>query len=79
MLFIRNPLIFFLEMDKTCVDIFGILLRFLENLQESESCLWCYGQDENLKTAPGIIQLWFNYIGSSFFKALGKHFSREAK
>jgi len=31
------------------------------------------------KTAPGIIQLWFSYFEVSFYKALGVHFSREAK
>jgi len=31
------------------------------------------------KTALGIIQLGFNYFAASFYKALGVHFSREAK
>jgi len=31
------------------------------------------------KTALGIIQLWFDYFAASFFKALGVHFSREAR
>ena len=35
-LFTRNPIPCFLEVDKTCVDVFGILPRFLKNLLESE-------------------------------------------
>jgi len=33
-LFARNPVVCFLEVDKTCVDAFGILPKFLEILLE---------------------------------------------
>jgi len=35
-LFTRNPTVWFLEVDEACVDIFGILPRFLKSLLESE-------------------------------------------
>jgi len=34
-LFTRNPVVCFLEVDKACADLFGILPRFLKNLLES--------------------------------------------
>ena len=44
-----SGLIRFFEVDKTSADIFGILPRFLENLQYSKHMcgLLCYVQDEN--------------------------------
>ena len=57
------------EEDKTCVDVFGILPRFLKNLLESEN-LGCSAM-AGTKIALGIIQLWFNYFAASFIKALG--------
>jgi len=51
------------------VDVFGILPRFLKNLLESEN-LGCSAM-AGTKTALGIIQLWFNYFATSFFKTLG--------
>jgi len=36
-LFPKDLVICFFKVDKTCVDIFGIPLRFLENLLESEN------------------------------------------
>jgi len=67
-----EPVICFLTVDKTCVDIFCILLKFLEDLLESENLVYmCHSQDE---TALGILELWFNYFAASFFKALGIYF-----
>jgi len=68
-LFTRNPVTCYLEVDKTCVDVFGLLPRFLNNLLESEN-LVCSATAATT-TALGIIQLWFNYFVASFFKALG--------
>ena len=50
---------------------------FLENLLES-GILFCCATAAT-KTALGIIQLWFNYFAASLYKAIGVHFSREAK
>jgi len=38
-LFTRNPAIYFPEVDKTCINVFGMLPGFLENLLESENLL----------------------------------------
>ena len=76
-LFTRNLVVCFLEVDKTCVDVFCILPRFLKNLLESENLI-CNATG-GTKTALGIIPVWFNYFAASFFKAPGIHFSREAK
>jgi len=53
-----------------------MLPRFLEELLESGN-LVCSATVAT-KTALGIIQLWFNYFATSFYKPLGIHFSREA-
>jgi len=66
-LFTRNPVVCFLKVDKTTVDI--------ENLLENVN-LVC-GATAGMYTALGIIQLWFNYFAASSFKALGIHFSKE--
>ena len=42
-----TQLIALIDIDKTCLDIFGILQRFIENLQEWKRGLYCYGRDEN--------------------------------
>jgi len=38
-LFTRNPAIYFPKVDKSCIDVFGMLPRFLENLLESRNLL----------------------------------------
>jgi len=53
-LFTRYPIVGFLEINKTCVDVFGILPRFFENLV-------CSGTART-KTVPGSIQLWFDWF-----------------
>jgi len=63
-----NSVVCFLEVDKACVDVFGILPRFLKNLLESENS-HCNATAWT-KTALGIIQLWFSYFAASFFNAL---------
>ena len=72
-----DPVVCFLEVDKTCVDVVGILPRFIENFLDIYN-LVC-SATARTKNALGIIQLWFNYFAASFSKALGMHFSREAK
>jgi len=67
--FSREPGRMLLDVDKTCVPIFGILPRFIKHLLESEN-LGC-SPLAGTKTALGIIQLWLNYFAASFFKALG--------
>ena len=57
------------EVDKTCVKVFGILPRFIKILLESE-ILVC-SSTARMKSALGIIQLWFIYFAASFFKTLG--------
>jgi len=59
------------------VDVFDILPRFLNNLLGSKNLF--LSAKTRTKTAPGIIQLWFNYFVASFFKTLGIHFFGEAK
>jgi len=49
----RPNLMFFSKVDKTCLDIFGILQRFIETLLESEN-LVC-SATARTKTALGII------------------------
>jgi len=68
----RNPVVCFFEVNKTCVDVFGILPRFLQNLLESENVVCCAAA--GMKTTLGIIQLWFNYFATSFFMPLGIYF-----
>jgi len=58
--FHEEPDVYFPEVDKTCVYIFGMLPGFLENLLESEN-LFCSATAAT-KTTLGIIQLWFNYF-----------------
>jgi len=63
--------------SQKCVDVFGILPRFPENLLVSED-LVC-GATAGTKAALGIVQLWFDYFAASFFKVLGIYFFREAQ
>jgi len=60
----------FLEAEETCPGIFGMLLRFVENLLESET-LVCPATCGGENCIMGILQLWFNCFSASFFKALG--------
>jgi len=57
-LFTRNPTMYFSEVDKTCIDVFGMLPRFLKTLLENGN-LWCSATAAT-KTALGTIQRWFN-------------------
>jgi len=68
-LFPSDPILCFLKVGKTCVDIFGILPRYLESFVESENQVWC--ATVRMKTALGIIQLCLNYLVASLFKTLG--------
>jgi len=52
----RNPIVCFLEVDNTCVNVFGILPRFLKNLLESEIHV-CSAMG-TMKTALGIIRVF---------------------
>jgi len=65
-LFTRNPVVCFLEFDKSCVDVFGILLTFFKNLMSSENHTGCHS---------ALVQL-FRGI---FFKALGNVMSNYLK
>jgi len=62
-LFTRNPAIYFPLVDKTCVQVFGMLPEFLVNLPEGN--LFC-SATATTKTVLGIIQLWFNYFRGMF-------------
>ena len=74
-LFTRNPVIYFPEVDKTCVYVFGRLPGFIENLLENGN-LFCSATGAT-KTALGVLQLCFNYFALSFFNELGIHSSWE--
>ena len=73
----KDPVLCFLDVDKPCADVFGILPRFLENLLESEHLV--FGARTRTRTILGILQRCFNHFAASFFKQLGIHFSQEAK
>jgi len=62
----RYPAIYFPEVDKICIYVFGMLPGFLENLLESGN-LFCSATAAT-KTALGIIQLWFNYFRGSWHR-----------
>jgi len=51
--------------------------KIFENLLVSEN--FVRGASDRMKTALGILQLWFNYFAASFFKALLIHFARDFK
>jgi len=57
-----------LEVDKTCVTFLAYSQDF-SNLLGSE--IYVCSAMGTMKTAVGIIQLWFIYFAASFFKALG--------
>ena len=59
-----------------CVDVFGILPSYLENL-ESENIV--RSSIARIKTALGMLKLWLSYFAGIFFKALGIRFSKEAR
>jgi len=73
-LFTRNPVVYFLEVDKICVDVFGILSQFLENLRESVYLVCSVAA--GTKIALRIIQVWFWYYAASFLKYLTYTFPR---
>ena len=52
------------------INIFGIFPIFNKNVLESENLVCC--ATAGTKTALGILQLRFNYLATSFLKALGK-------
>ena len=62
----RNPIACFLEVEKTCVAIFGIFPRQLTILLESED-LVC-STTAQTKTALVVLQLRLNYFATSFYK-----------
>jgi len=55
----RNPTLYFPEVDKTCAYVFGRLPGFLENLLETGN-LVCDSMAAT-KTALSTIQFQFNY------------------
>ena len=77
MLFPSNPAIYFPEVDKTCVCVFGRLPGFIENLLESAN-LFCNAAGAT-QTALGVRQLCFNFFALSFFNKFGIHSSWEAE
>jgi len=68
---------YFSEVDKTCVYVFGMLPGFLEDWLEIGNLL-CSATAAT-KTALGVLQLCFNYFALSCFNELGTHSSFEAK
>ena len=70
--FTRNPAIYFPKVDKSWIDVFGMLPRFLKNLLESGNLL-CSATAAT-KTALGTTQLF-----QLFSRHLGIHSSWEAK
>jgi len=59
MIFPRYSVVCLLVIDITCVDIFGILPRFLENLLENENVVCsAAAQDENNTHPPAWVQLF---------------------
>jgi len=68
MLFTRNPAIYFPEVGKICVCVFGRLPGFIEILLESAN-LFCNAAGAT-KTALGALQLCFNFFALSFFKQI---------
>jgi len=68
---------YFPEIDKTCLYVFGRLPGFLENWFGSGNLL-CSATGAT-KTALGVLQLCFNYFALSFLNVLVIHSSWEAK
>jgi len=77
LLFARNSVVCFIEVDKTCVDVFGILPGFHKKLLEIEN-LVCSATFKT-KTTTGYPPILFQYFMASFFKPLGRHFYWKAK
>jgi len=73
----RVPVVFFLEVDKTSADMFGILARLLEHLSTSEN-LACIAT-ATTKAALGTVQLCFNYFAGLIFQATWHAPFHEAK
>ena len=75
MLFTRNPAICFPKVDKSYIDVFGMLPRFLENLLESGNLL-CSATAAT-KTALGTTQNWFNCFHGILAYTLPVRLSKE--
>ena len=74
-LFTRNPAIYFPKVDKSCIDVFGMLPRFLENLLESRNLL-CSATAAT-KSALSTTQLWFNCFHGILVYTLPGRLSKE--
>jgi len=58
-LFTRNLVVWFLNVDKACEDVFSILPRFSKFCWRVKCGLYCYSWDENLAGChSGLIQLF---------------------
>jgi len=62
----RNPVVCFLGFDEACVDVFGILQRFLKNLQQCENLV--INATVGTKTTQDIIQLLVRLFRGIFFQ-----------
>jgi len=71
--FSRDPVLCFLETEKTRVDAFGVLPKFFKFVTSQK--VFC-SATARTKTALGILQRWFSYVVASFIKAFGTLFSR---
>jgi len=60
---------YFPEVDKTCVYVFGMLPAFLENWLKS-GILLCSAAGA-AKTALSVLKLCLNYFALSFFNEIG--------
>jgi len=58
----------FSNLIKTCADVFSILPRSLKNFSRSENLV--SGAVAKMKTALGILELWFNCLAAPFLKHL---------
>jgi len=63
-LFLWNLIVCFLEVDKTCVNIFGILCQTC--LLEGEALVCCAAPRAKTVLGGILLQLWFNYFAASF-------------
>ena len=73
----RVPVVFFLEVDKTSADMFGILARLLEHLSTSENLARI--ATATTKAALGTVQLCFNYFAGLIFQVTWHAPFHEAK
>jgi len=62
--FLWNLIVCFLEVDKTCVNIFGILCQTC--LLEGEALVCCAAPRAKTVLGGILLQLWFNYFAASF-------------